>query len=283
MNIAVASGKGGTGKTTVAVNIALTMARRGVTTVFADCDVEEPNGHIFLKPDIRETNPSRMMYPVIDAERCIGCGKCAGICEFNAIAIMGNEPMVFPELCHACGGCVYVCPVDAVGEGTREIGTVSSGSRGDLLFVQGSLDIGQVLSPPLIRDVKRAIPPAEHVIIDCPPGTSCPVVTAVTGADFALLVTEPTPFGLHDLKLAVDAVDAVGIPAGAVINRYDLGASETESFLRRKGVPLVGVIPDDDNIARAYSEGEILIETLKQYEDTFGGMMDTIIRLAARP
>jgi len=272
MNIAVASGKGGTGKTTVAVNLAVFLARSGENVVYADCDVEEPNGHIFLKPRIDDERKALLSYPVVDTERCIACGKCQAICEFNAIVLIGESPLVFPDLCHACGGCVHVCPVNAVSEEQRDIGIVETGASDALIFIQGRLNIGQVLSPPLIKEVKRSIPGAECTIIDCPPGTSCPVITALSGADFVLLVTEPTPFGLHDLKLAVEAVQSLGIPHGVFINRFDLGDAETVSFCRTKGVPVIGKIPDDTRIARTYSEGGLVIDALPEYNEVFSSL-----------
>ncbi|MCD6307769.1 MAG: ATP-binding protein, partial [Candidatus Latescibacteria bacterium] len=276
MNIAVASGKGGTGKTTVAANLAVFLSRSGENVVYADCDVEEPNGHIFLKPRIDDKRTALLSYPVVDAERCIACGKCQAICEFNAIILIGESPMVFPDLCHACGGCIHVCPVNALSEEQRGIGAVETGAKDALSFVQGRLDIGQVLSPPLIREVKLSIPDADYTIIDCPPGTSCPVITALRDADFVLLVTEPTPFGLHDLKLAVEAVQSIGIPHGVFINRFDLGDAETVSFCRTKGVPVIGKIPDDTRIARTYSEGSLVIDALPEYDGVFSSLFDGI-------
>ena len=276
MKIAVASGKGGTGKTTVAVNCAMLMSQNGLDVAYADCDVEEPNGHIFLKPAITGSTAATLLYPVVDENLCTGCGKCQEICCFNAIVVLDRSPMVFADICHACGGCAYVCPVGAITESERVTGTIETGKSGDLPFIQGTLDIGQVMSPPLIRDVKRAIPPADFTFIDCPPGTSCPVITALDDTDFVLLVTEPTPFGLHDLKLAVDAVTSLGLPSGVVINRHNFGSAKTEAFLRSKGIPVVGRIPDDLKIARTYSEGKLIIDDLPEYREVFSRIVTEI-------
>jgi len=276
MKIAVASGKGGTGKTTVAANCAMLMSQNGLDVAYADCDVEEPNGHIFLKPVMAGSTAATLPFPVVDEDLCIGCGKCQEICSFNAIVVLDHSPMVFADICHACGGCVFVCPVGAITENERRTGTIETGKSGTLVFIQGTLDVGQVMSPPLIRDVKRAIPPVDFTFIDCPPGTSCPVITALEGADFVLLVTEPTPFGLHDLKLAVEAVTALGLQSGVVINRHDFGSAETEAYLRSKGIPVVGRIPDDMQIARTYSEGKLIIDELPEYRETFSRIITEI-------
>lgn len=278
MNIAVASGKGGTGKTTIAANLAVALAGRDVETVYADCDVEEPNGHIFLKPQMQSSEPVILPYPVIDEDICIGCGKCAEICQYKACIMIVEKPMVLPDMCHACGGCLYVCPVGAVSEKGRKIGVIESGERDGLQFFHGKIDVGQVLSPPVIREVKRSLPERDVVIIDCPPGTSCPVITAMTGVDYVLLVTEPTPFGLNDLKLAVDAVREMGIPSGVVLNRSDIGTNETITFCRNKGVAILGEIPYDERIAKVYSRGELIVEALPEYTAAF----DDIYRAVQR-
>ena len=220
MKIAVASGKGGTGKTTVATNLAYVASRNGQSVAYLDCDVEEPNGHIFLKPVITNSKPVGNLIPRVDAEKCTHCGKCGEICRFSAIVCLGEKVLVFPELCHACGGCMLVCPVEAITEVPREMGKLETGNAGPIRFVRGLLNIGEAMSLPVIKEVRAAVPKAELVIVDAPPGTSCPVIESVRGCDFVLLVTEPTPFGLNDLKLAVEMVRALGLPFGIVINKY---------------------------------------------------------------
>ncbi|MFA6472801.1 MAG: AAA family ATPase [Candidatus Latescibacterota bacterium] len=199
MKIAIASGKGGTGKTTVAVGLAAVLAETDTNVVYVDCDVEEPNGHLFLRPKIQETVNAIMTYPLVDKERCISCGKCQEICQYKAIILIMGKPLVFPEMCHACGGCTLVCPVGAIIEAERKIGVIETGASGSIRFIHGRLNVGQILSPPLIRQVKIRIPDDGTALLDCPPGTSCPVITAMRGTDYILLVTEPTPFGLNDL------------------------------------------------------------------------------------
>ena len=199
MILAIASGKGGTGKTTLAVNLAAVIGDGGDGVRLLDCDVEEPNCHIFLRPQVSRSHAACILVPEIDREKCTACGKCAEVCQFKAIAALKSKPLVFEELCHGCGGCRRVCPAGAIREKPREIGVVEFGQAGEVEWIQGRLNVGEAMAPPLIREVKKHIRPSGLTIIDCPPGTSCPVIAAMRGADFVLLVTEPTPFGLHDL------------------------------------------------------------------------------------
>lgn len=265
MRIAIASGKGGTGKTTVAVNMARAAALAGREVVYVDCDVEEPNGHLFLKPAIDETMEASLPYPIIDEEQCVGCGKCAEICRYKAIIVLSGKPLVFQDMCHACGGCVHVCPVGAVTEAKRPVGVIEKGSGNGVGFIHGVLSIGQIASPFLIRSVKKLMPADGLTLIDCPPGTSCPVVAAVDGADFALLITEPTPFGLNDLRLAVDMVKTLDISCGVFINRADSETREIERYCRSVSTPVVGSLPDDRRIAERYSKGDILVDVLPEF------------------
>ena len=266
MIIAIASGKGGTGKTLVAASLALSI---GNNVQLLDCDVEEPNAAIFIKPEIKKTVNASVLVPVVDKNLCDYCGKCAEICEYHAIVVVKNTILIFPELCHSCGACSLLCPRQAITEEKREIGRIETGERGDIQFVQGCLNVGEAMSPPLIKQVKALIDPGRIVIIDSPPGTSCPVIAAIKGCDFCLLVTEPTPFGLNDLVLAVETVRKLGIPFGVIINRSDLGDNKTEEYCAVENIPILMRIPFKKEIAQAYSKGLALIERLPEYKRKF--------------
>jgi len=269
MRIAIASGKGGTGKTTVATNLAYVASRNGQNVAYIDCDVEEPNGHIFLKPEITHSKPVGTLIPRVDEEKCTLCGRCGDICQYSAIVCLGKNVLVFPELCHACGACSLVCPEDAITEVPRDMGQLESGRAGTIQFVHGALNIGEAMSPPVIKAVKRAAPAADLVIIDAPPGTSCPVIESVRGCDFVLLVTEPTPFGLNDLKLAVEMVRALNQTFAVVVNRVGIGDRAVQEYCEREGVNLLAEIQDDRRIAEAYSRGELICEVLPDYQSLF--------------
>jgi MinD superfamily P-loop ATPase len=257
MRIAVASGKGGTGKTTLSVTMA--QAYDGPVS-YLDCDVEEPNGCIFLKPDNVLETPVEVLVPVVDEKRCTGCGKCASVCLFNAMITMCGKVIVFPEMCHSCGGCEMICPEKAITEQGNPIGSMSLGTSGHIKTVQGLLDIGFAMAPPVIRAVKKHIGEDRLNIIDCPPGTSCPMIAAVKGADFVILVTEPTPFGLHDLKLAVETMRELKIPFGVVINRSDSGDNRVVEYCEKEETQLLLQIPESRKIAVAYSRGESILD-----------------------
>ena len=266
LKIAIASGKGGTGKTTVAVSLAMTAAMAGRTVQYLDCDVEEPNGHIFLKPVIDTRVAATVPLPEVITERCNGCGLCADICEYNAIAVVKGRVLIFPELCRSCGACRLFCPQEAINDITRPVGTIEIGKTASgVSFIRGLLAIGQIASPAVIAAVKSAAANQEVLLLDCPPGTSCPVIEAVKDADLVLLVTEPTPFGLHDLTLAVEMTRALEIPFAVILNRCDMGNDDVEAYCRREEIPLVLSIPDDRRIAQAYAEGNPLIEALPSY------------------
>lgn len=266
MIISVASGKGGTGKTTVATNMALSM--EGGCTLL-DCDVEEPNVHLFLHPVIERRETVTTFIPAVDDSRCTWCRKCADICRFRAIAVVGKKVLVFPELCHSCGGCQVICPEQAIGEGLRELGVVEWGEGAGVPVVQGRIRVGEAMAPPLIRKVRAAAKSDGTVIIDAPPGTSCPVIAAMRGVDFVLLVTEPTPFGLHDLELAVGAVRLLDIPCGLVINRADMGDDRVRQYARREQLPVLLEIPFDRRIAETYSRGRMIVEELPEWKEKF--------------
>lgn len=266
MTIAVASGKGGTGKTTIAANLAVSSPD---SIKLLDCDVEEPNCHIFLNPLIKSRIETGILVPHADPERCNSCGECGRVCQYNAIVSLKTQPLVFPELCHGCGGCALICPTGAITEVERNIGVVEDGIRGDLLFAHGILNVGEAMAPPLIRAVRRNGTAKSHVIIDAPPGTSCPVVTAIGGADYVVLVTEPTPFGLNDLYLAVEMVRALDIPFGVVINRSDIGDDKVKEFCREQGIEILLELPHDRRIAEAYSRGELAVEHIEEMKPVF--------------
>lgn len=276
MILAIASGKGGTGKTTVATNLARVAADRGAEVSYLDCDVEEPNGHIFLKPEIVTTSPVNVPVPVVDERKCIACGDCAQICQYNAIALLGKTVLVFENLCHGCGGCMMVCPVGAISEGVREIGVVEEGNAQGIRFVHGRLRVGEAMSPPVIREARKRIPSNGLVIIDCPPGTSCPVIHSVRGADFVLLVTEPTPFGLHDLKLAVEMLRVLELPFGVVVNRADVGDDAVFDYCADQAIDVLLRIPDDRRIAEAYSRGQLVADVLPEGAEMFALLLGRV-------
>ncbi len=233
MIISVASGKGGTGKTLVATSLALSL--KDVYNVqLLDCDVEEPNDHVFMNPDIKRRETVSIPVPEVDKRRCTYCGKCAQVCAFNAIAVVNEKILLFPELCHGCGSCSYLCPENAITEVPKPVGVIETGNANGVEFVQGMLDVGQAMAPPIIRKVKEYIDRNKVAIIDSSPGTSCPVVEAIEGSDFCILVTEPTPFGLNDLMLAVEVVRKLNIPFGIVLNRADVGDGKTETYCQRE-------------------------------------------------
>ncbi|MFH1418175.1 MAG: ATP-binding protein [Planctomycetota bacterium] len=283
MKIAVASGKGGTGKTTVATNLGTVASRNGRSVVYLDCDVEEPNGHIFLKPEITHREPVGMLIPRVDEEKCTLCGMCGEICQYSAIVCVGKKVLTYPELCHACGGCWLVCSEDAITEVPREMGVLEAGRAGPIRFVHGLLNVGEAMSPPVIKAVKAAAPEADLVIIDAPPGTSCPVIESMRECDFVVLVTEPTPFGLNDLKLAVEMVRALKLPFGVVINRADVGDHSVQSYCRKNGIRILAEIPDERRIAEAYSRGELICDALPDHTRVFGGLLHEITREAKAP
>jgi MinD superfamily P-loop ATPase len=274
MIISVASGKGGTGKTTVATNLALSL---GFQVQFLDCDVEEPNAHLFIHPDFEKNQTITTPVPQVDETKCTLCGKCAEICQFKAIVVIGETVLPFHELCHSCGGCMEVCPEKAITETGRDLGVIEVGRRNGLEFVHGRLRVGEAMSPPLIRRVRSFARPDTLTIIDAPPGTSCPVIAAMTGADFILLVTEPTPFGLYDLKLAVGAAKILGIPRGLVINRSDIGDDRVKEYASRENLPILMEIPFDRHIAEVYSMGEVLIEVMPEWKERFSELYDRIL------
>ncbi len=278
IRIAVASGKGGTGKTTVSTNLAVTAARRGLSTAYIDCDVEAPNGHLFLNPRITSSTPTGRLHPSVDEAKCVHCGLCGNICQYSAIVCIGEKVLVYPELCHACGGCSLVCSPGAITEVFQQTGSVESGFAGEIRVIQGSLRIGEAMSTPLIRQVKQALGNEDLAIFDCPPGTSCPVIESVRGANLVLLVTEPTPFGLNDLGLAVDMVEALHLPAAVVINRAGTGDGRTLEYCQRRGIPVWAQIPDDRRVAESYSQGKLVSEGVPEFRTAMEQILDQLLQ-----
>ncbi|MFP4057783.1 MAG: ATP-binding protein [Candidatus Brocadiia bacterium] len=281
MKIAVASGKGGTGKTTVATSLALALQARGAVA-FLDCDVEEPNAHLYLKPRIETREAVHVAVPAIDEAKCTGCGLCAEVCAFNAIAAIKDAVMVFPELCHGCSACWTLCPEQAIGQAPREVGVVARGWAGPMAFGHGWLRVGEAMSPPLIRAVKADERAADIVVLDAPPGTSCPVVETVREADVAALVTEPTPFGLNDLELAAEMAEELGVPAGVVVNRAGIGDGQVAAFCQARGLPILMEVPFERRIAEATSRGEPLVAAFPEYRPRFEALAQELVRMASR-
>lgn len=278
MIISVASGKGGTGKTTVAVNMALSLEN----VQLIDCDVEEPNCHIFIKPVIKDRDKVFIPVPQVDTQKCDGCGRCQEVCAYNAVAVVKRKVIIFPELCHGCGSCSYFCPLDAIEEINNEIGIVEAGSKDEIGFVHGKLNTGMMMSPPIIREVKKRIDSKKTVIIDAPPGTSCPVITTIKDTDFVILVTEPTPFGLNDLSLAVEVVRKLGMPYGVVVNRSDLGDKKLDYYCEEENIPVLMRIPFDRKIAEIYSSGRAIIEVMTEYRNRFRDLYKKIEEITGK-
>ena len=273
MIVAIASGKGGTGKTTVAVNLALTIGR---DVHLLDCDVEAPNAHLFLGTRPHARIEIGIPVPEIDHERCTLCAECSRVCQYNAIAVLGNRAVVFPELCHGCGACTLLCPERAISESPRSIGVIEESATRDVRLIQGRLNVGEALVPPLIRQVRARARGASTVLVDAPPGTSCSMIAAVRGADVVVLVTEPTPFGLNDLRLAVETVRALGLTCGVVINRSDVGDDRVHAYCAAEGLEILAEIPDDRRIAEAYSRGLPMIEALPETRPLFADLANRI-------
>jgi len=269
MNITIASGKGGTGKTMIAVNLAWMLGYLGKTVRYLDCDVEEPNGHLFFKPQINKTEIIGIPVPSIDESKCNVCGKCVSTCQYNALVRLGTKIMVFPDLCHGCGGCTLVCPQKAIVEVDRNIGVIETGRAEKVEFVHGRLDVGAAMSPPLIRKVLKYIDASSVNIVDAPPGTSCPVITSMSCADMVVLVADPTPFGINDLNIMLDVIDVVRIQRVVIINRADYSAEKVYELCNKRNVHVIAQIPDDRRIAETYSAGHILCTALPYYGHYF--------------
>jgi len=265
MIVSVASGKGGTGKTTVATNLALSIGKAQLI----DCDVEEPNANVFLKAKLDEKEDVAVDIPEIDEEKCDYCGKCAEFCRYNALAVLPSKVLVFPELCHSCGGCKLVCPRDAISWSKESIGKIEHGRVGEMDFYHGLLNVGEMKTISLLKALKKKVDNSMNVILDAPPGTSCPAIETVSGSDYCILVTEPTPFGLHDLKLAVDVIKTMGIPFGVIINRDGVGDENVERYCRENGIDVIMKIPHSREIAYLYSKGIPFTDEMPEWREKF--------------
>jgi MinD superfamily P-loop ATPase len=268
MRIAVASGKGGTGKTTVATSLALALSGTDTSVSCLDCDVEAPNAHIFLRPTFTQRQPVNVLIPEVDLDLCTGCGRCADVCQFHAIVVLGKKPLVFPQLCHGCGSCTALCPEKAITEIPKTLGVLESGTTKEgITFARGVLNVGEPMAVPVIRQLKnwQNLLEANIVILDSPPGASCPVVETLRGADYVILVTEPTPFGLHDLKLAVELTRELDIPCGIIVNRDGIGDDGVDEYCRSTGLPILMRIPFDRQIGRGIAQGKTLLDIYPEY------------------
>ena len=277
MIISVASGKGGTGKTLVATNLASIVD----DSIYVDCDVEEPNGHLFLKPAIDKKEPVAIPVPIVDKTKCAHCGKCAEVCQFNAIISGKDKTIIFEKLCHGCGSCVYFCPQEALLKKPRIIGFTNTGSFGNNIFISGNLNIGEPMAPPIIKqclkNIKKIDPENQKiVIIDSPPGTSCPMIESVRQTDFVVLVTEPTPFGLHDLQLAIEVIEQIKKPCGVIINKSGFYNKSILKYCNQKNIPILAEIPHDMEIGKIYAKGELIVNNLK-YQDLIKNIYEAII------
>ena len=274
MIIAIASGKGGTGKTTVAVNLALSLGN----VQLLDCDVEAPNAHLLLRPEPQETLPVYTLIPEIREERCDYCGKCAEFCAFNALFVAPKAIMTFSELCHSCGGCTIVCPNDAIREAKKQIATIHKGTAGTIDLVYGQLNVGEPMPVPVIKAVKNHLREDKTVLIDAPPGTACPLVASVYQSDYCLLVTEPTPFGVHDLQITVQVLRDLNIPMGLVINRAGIGDNQIYEYCTEEKLPILLEIPFSKRIAELYSHGMPFVEVMPEWKDKFQQLFNQIVQ-----
>jgi len=272
MKIAIASGKGGTGKTTIATAFAQALSKANNSVSLLDCDVEAPNSHIFIQPELDQFEDVNMLIPSVDPEACTGCGKCAEVCQFHAIVVIGGQTLVFPEMCHGCGSCTLICPEKAITEIPNRLGILEGGlSPEGIRFGHGILNIGEPMAVPVISKLKKwqDLMDAEVVLIDSPPGASCPVVESLRGADYIILVTEPTPFGLHDLQQAYKVTQELGIPAGVIINRAGIGDTGVEQYCEEVGLKILIQIPLEREIGQGIAQGKSLLEIKPEYENRF--------------
>jgi len=259
MKVAVASGKGGTGKTAIATNLAVSN-----NVALFDCDVEEPNDHLFLDMKLQKVEDVN----IIDERKCTLCGKCSEFCQYNALATLPSHVLFFPELCHGCGGCKLICPEEAIHEGERSIGVIERGEN-EIVFYRGVLNVGEAMATPIIKALKKKLKAVEHAILDSPPGNACPMIETIKDADYCILVTEPTPFGLHDLKLAVDVVKKMNVPFGVIINKDGIGDKEVENYCKKEGIDIITKVPYSRKIASLYSQGKLFALEMKEWDEKF--------------
>ncbi|MFW9994338.1 MAG: ATP-binding protein [Candidatus Odinarchaeota archaeon] len=276
MKIAIASGKGGTGKTTVAVNLSLSLD----SVQLVDCDVEEPNVNEFLNVQLKKIKNVDLLVPVVDEGKCTHCGKCSKLCQYNALAVLPDQVLVFEQLCHGCGLCSIACPEKAITEKKRSIGTVERGNYNGMDFLQGTLNTAEAMVTPIIAELKKEASSKRITILDVPPGAACPVIEAVSGADFCILVTEPTPFGEHDLKIAVEVTRSLGIPFGVIINRDGVGDDRIEKYCQEEDISILLKIPHDEQIMQLYARGIPFSLEMKEWRDVFRNLYDEVRRLA---
>ena len=277
MKVAIASGKGGTGKTTVATNLALSLSADRQVMIL-DSDVEEPNSHIFFDMKLTKMKDVSIPLPEIDNTMCDLCGKCADFCRYNALAVTKKSVMVFSELCHGCGGCMLVCPQNAIGERYKAIGRIEGGEEGNLTLCHGLLNVGEAMATPVVRELKKVTYEGDEIIIDAPPGAGCPVIESLRGSDYCILVAEPTPFGLYDLKIAVSVTRVLDVPFGVVINRDGMGNTDVEDYCKQEGIPVLMKIPHDEEIAIMYSKGTPFVNELPEWKEKFLRMYEQIER-----
>lgn len=278
MIISIASGKGGTGKTTVAVNLALCLG----DVQLMDCDVEEPNVHLFMSADLKKVEDVSILNPVVDLAKCDFCRKCAEFCEYHALAVIPNDVLVFPELCHGCGGCMLVCPQEAITEEERVIGHIDRGEYDGIELWRGVLRPGEAMATPVIRQLKKRIDPEKTVILDAPPGTACPVIETVQDTDFTILVSEPTPFGLSDLSITVEVLRELESDFGVILNRADIGDDGVEDFCKREKIPVLMRIPHSLEIAKLYAKGTPFVLEMEEWRDEFLRLHEQILGVIRR-
>lgn len=272
MIISIASGKGGTGKTSIATNLALSINN----VQLLDCDVEEPNSYLFLKPEINKTEDVFIFVPVVDESLCDNCGKCAEFCEYNAIFVSKDKTLIFPELCHSCGGCRLICPTSAIREEPHKTGTIYYGNSNSIEIIYGELEVGDAVASNVVREVKLRMNKDKNVIIDSPPGASCPVIESVKNSDFCILVTEPTPFGLHDLRIAVSVLREMDIPFGVIVNRADIGDRKVYDYCKKESITILLEIPFERKIAELYSKGIPFVLEMPAWKEKFQKLFNTI-------
>ncbi|MCL5058266.1 MAG: ATP-binding protein [Actinobacteria bacterium] len=282
LTVAIASGKGGTGKTTVSSNLACAASQAGGEVYYVDCDVEEPNGHLFLKPRITGSRRIYVPVPAVDEEKCTYCGLCSEICQYSAIVCLNKTILTFENMCHGCGGCSLVCPVGAISEKGRDIGVLEEGRSGPINFIHGRLTVGEAMSPPMIKAVLSTGKKGAFRIIDAPPGTSCPAITSIKSADYVILVTEPTPFGINDLGLAIDMVSELGVPFSVVVNRSETNNHLARNYCSARGVRILAEIPDDRRVAEVYSRGELVFDAIPDFRGYFTDILISLGKEAKR-